>query len=61
MASRGDATHGAANNTAVEGDPDLYRAAPTGPPRGGTEFNGAPTGERRPASLRDAIAAQFGA
>ncbi|MER7235866.1 hypothetical protein ABT348_33590 [Streptomyces olivaceus] len=61
MAGRGDATHGAANTTAVEGDPDLCRAAPTGPPRGGTEFNGTPTGERRPASLRDAIAAQFGA
>ncbi|MEU6822807.1 hypothetical protein ABZ921_19445 [Streptomyces atriruber] len=55
------ATLGAAITTAVEGDPDLYRAAPTGPARGGAEFNGAPTGERRPASLRDAIAARFGA
>ncbi|MFF3178094.1 hypothetical protein ACFVQ0_36365 [Streptomyces sp. NPDC057900] len=55
------ATLGAAITTAVEGDPDLYRAAPTGPARGGAEFNGAPTGDRRPASLRDAIAARFGA
>ncbi|MFC0496259.1 hypothetical protein ACFFKE_15485 [Streptomyces mutabilis] len=52
---------GAANNAAVEGAPHLYRAAPTGPPRGGAECNDAPTGERRPASLRDAIAARFGA
>ncbi|MEU5330910.1 hypothetical protein [Streptomyces parvus] len=55
------ATLGAAIKTAVEGDPDLYRTAPTGPTRGGAEFNGAPTGDRRPASLRDAIAARFGA
>ncbi|MGW1277979.1 hypothetical protein ACWD4V_13645 [Streptomyces tsukubensis] len=55
------ASLGAAITTAVEGDPDLYRAAPTGAPRGGAEFDGAPTGDRRPASLRDAIAARFGA
>lgn len=46
--------------TAVDGDPDLYRAAPSGPARGGAEISGAPSGERRPASLHDAIAARFG-
>ncbi|MEL3944492.1 hypothetical protein [Streptomyces sp. LNU-CPARS28] len=52
---------GAAIKTAVDADPDLYRAAPTAPARGGAEINGAPGGERRPASLHDAIAARLGA
>ncbi|MFM9368074.1 hypothetical protein [Streptomyces sp. Da 82-17] len=46
---------------AVEHDPDLYRAAPSGPARGGAEFNGPPTTEQRPKSLRDAVAARLGA
>ncbi|MFJ9816166.1 hypothetical protein ACIRU3_13035 [Streptomyces sp. NPDC101151] len=46
--------------TAVDADPDLYRATPAAPPRGGGEFNGAPTGDRKPASLHDAIAARMG-
>ncbi|MFF0744208.1 hypothetical protein ACFYVL_27800 [Streptomyces sp. NPDC004111] len=51
----------AAIKSAVDADPDLYRAAPQGPPRSGAEFNGAPDGEqRRPASLHDAIAARLG-
>ncbi|WP_328969243.1 hypothetical protein [Streptomyces sp. NBC_00239] len=51
---------GAAIKTAVDADPDLYRAGPAAPPRAGAEFNGAPTGERKPATLRDAIAARLG-
>ncbi len=50
---------GDAIKTAVEADPDLYRAAPSGPVRGGAEFNGAPTGERRAATLHDAVAARL--
>ncbi|MFC5720366.1 hypothetical protein ACFP1Z_09350 [Streptomyces gamaensis] len=46
--------------SAVESDPDLYRAVPAAPARGGAEFNGAPSGDRRPATLRDAIAARLG-
>ncbi|MFB8415437.1 hypothetical protein ACFT43_05020 [Streptomyces albidoflavus] len=44
----------------VATDPDLYRAAPAGPPRGGAEFHGAPAGDRKPATLTDAIAARLG-
>lgn len=51
---------GAAIKAAVDADPDLYRAGPAAPPRAGAEFNGAPTGERKPATLRDAIAARLG-
>ncbi|MFF4701253.1 hypothetical protein [Streptomyces chattanoogensis] len=50
----------AAIAAAVEADPELYRATPAAPPRAGAEFNGAPSGERRPASLHDAIAARLG-
>ncbi|WP_149180871.1 hypothetical protein [Streptomyces sp. TRM49041] len=50
----------AAIKAAVDADPDLYRAAPTGPPRGGGEFNGPPAGDRRPTSLHDAVAARLG-
>ncbi|MFJ6707021.1 MULTISPECIES: hypothetical protein [unclassified Streptomyces] len=50
----------AAIKTAVDADPDLYRASPAAPPRGGGEFNGAPAGDRRAASLHDAIAARMG-
>ncbi|WKX70040.1 hypothetical protein [Streptomyces sp. XD-27] len=50
----------AAITAAVEVDPDLYRAAPAGPPRGGAEFNGSPSAERRPKNLHDAIAARLG-
>ncbi|MEV0440935.1 hypothetical protein AB0I84_09110 [Streptomyces spectabilis] len=49
----------AAIKSAVDADPDLYRATPSGPPRGGAEFNGAPSGERRAASLHDAVAARM--
>ncbi|MEV5567567.1 hypothetical protein AB0L54_32635 [Streptomyces sp. NPDC052196] len=55
-----DAALVAAIKSAVDADPDLYRAVPTGPARGGAEFNGAPTGERKPATLHDAIAARLG-
>lgn len=50
----------AAIKTTVDADPDLYRATPTGPALGGAEFQGAPTGERKPATLHDAIAARLG-
>lgn len=43
---------------AVEADPDLYRAAQT-PARSGAEFNGPPQADKRPATLRDAIAARL--
>ncbi|MFJ6748278.1 hypothetical protein ACIQNI_08815 [Streptomyces sp. NPDC091266] len=52
---------GAAITATVEADPDLYRAAPAGPSRGGAEFNGPPTGDQRPKSLHDAVAAQLSA
>ncbi|MFI1182607.1 hypothetical protein ACH4UT_24050 [Streptomyces sp. NPDC020799] len=45
---------------AVDADPELYRAAAAAPARGGAEFNGAPSGERRPTTLHDAIAARLG-
>ncbi|MEU7163135.1 hypothetical protein AB0A70_00545 [Streptomyces morookaense] len=45
---------------AVDADPDLYRATPAAPARGGAEFNGAPAAERRPTTLHDAIAARLG-
>lgn len=51
---------GAAITAAVEADPDLYRAAPAGPSRGGAEFNGPPAADQRPKSLHDAVAAQLG-
>jgi hypothetical protein len=50
----------AAIKAEVDSDPDLYRAAKSGPAKGGAEFNGAPTGERKPATLHDAIAARMG-
>ncbi|MEU5302225.1 hypothetical protein ACH4YO_23850 [Streptomyces noursei] len=50
----------AAITAAVEADPDLYRAAPAGPARGGAEFNGPPAAERRPKTLHDAIAVRLG-
>ncbi|WP_405659744.1 hypothetical protein [Streptomyces sp. RK9] len=57
-----DATFGdqlaATIKTAVDTDPDLYRAVVT-PARGGAEFNGAPAGERRAASLHDAVAVRM--
>lgn len=43
----------------VATDPDLYRAAPPGPARGGAEFGGPPNGDRKPATLNDAIAARL--
>ncbi|QKW08048.1 hypothetical protein HUT18_18345 [Streptomyces sp. NA04227] len=49
----------AAITSAVEADPELYRAT-TAPPRGGAEINGAPAGERRPVTLHDAVAARLG-
>ncbi|MFD7262100.1 hypothetical protein [Streptomyces sp. NPDC059874] len=49
----------AAITAAVTADPDLYRTAPAGPPRGGAEFHGAPAGERRAATLHDAVAARM--
>ncbi|MFJ7902380.1 hypothetical protein ACIQ6V_18120 [Streptomyces sp. NPDC096198] len=55
-----DAALTTAITTAVDADPDLYRAAPAVPARGGGEFNGAPTGGRRPTTLHDAVAARLG-
>ncbi|MFE5558661.1 hypothetical protein [Streptomyces sp. NPDC056544] len=55
-----DAALTTAIKTAVDADPDLYRATPTGPPRGGGEFNGPPAGDRRATSLHDAVAARLG-
>ncbi|MFD9863476.1 hypothetical protein [Streptomyces alboflavus] len=49
----------AAITTAVTANPKLAAAA-AGPPRGGAEFHGAPAGERRAASLHDAVAARMG-
>ncbi|MFB7899976.1 hypothetical protein ACFC1B_27040 [Streptomyces xiamenensis] len=49
----------AAIKSTVEADPDLYRAAPSGPPRGGAQFSGPPATDRQPGSLRDAIAARL--
>ncbi|MBT2466569.1 hypothetical protein J7E97_01490 [Streptomyces sp. ISL-66] len=51
---------GAAITAALTAEPDVYRATPAGPPRGGAEFHGAPTGERRATSLHDAVAARLG-
>ncbi|WP_432001773.1 hypothetical protein [Streptomyces sioyaensis] len=50
---------GAAITAAVEADPDLYRATPAGPSRGGAEFNGPPSADQRPKSLHDAVAARL--
>lgn len=51
---------GAAITAVVEADPDLYRATPAAPARGGAEFNGPPSTDKRPATLHDAIAARLG-
>ncbi|MFG7941195.1 hypothetical protein [Streptomyces cacaoi] len=48
----------AAIEAAVKANPKL--AAPSGPPRGGAEFAGAPTAPRSAATLHDAIAARLG-
>ena len=44
---------------AVESDPDLYRATPSGPPRGGAELGGPPAADKRPKTLHDAVAARL--
>ncbi|MET8098820.1 hypothetical protein ABZV29_20390 [Streptomyces sp. NPDC005236] len=49
----------AAITAAVTANPRLAVAPGTGPTRGGAEFNGPPTGDRKPATLADAIAARF--
>ncbi|MFE4057407.1 hypothetical protein ACFXP3_14105 [Streptomyces sp. NPDC059096] len=49
----------AAITAAVTANPRLG-VAPQGPARGGAEFSGPPAGDRKPASLADAIAAKFG-
>ncbi|MFI0906770.1 hypothetical protein ACH4TE_25090 [Streptomyces sioyaensis] len=51
---------GDAIRAAVEADPDLYRAAPAGPAKGGAEFNGPPSADKRPKTLHDAVAAHLG-
>jgi hypothetical protein len=48
----------AAITAAVTANPRLGTPA-TGPARGGAEFNGPPAGDKRPATLADAIAARF--
>ncbi|MFI8850759.1 hypothetical protein ACIGW3_11325 [Streptomyces sp. NPDC053499] len=50
----------AAIKAETDADPDLYRAAPAGPPRGGAEFNGPPATDRKPSNLGEAIAARLG-
>ncbi|MGW8876380.1 hypothetical protein [Streptomyces mirabilis] len=49
----------AAITAAVTANPRLGVATAQGPARGGAEFNGPPTGDKRPATLADAIAARF--
>jgi hypothetical protein len=49
----------AAIKAAISANPKLG-AAPAGPPRGGADFTGTRTGERKPATLHDAIAAKLG-
>ncbi|NIY69775.1 phage minor structural protein [Streptomyces malaysiensis] len=50
----------AAITAAVTANPRLGSAPVPGPARGGGgEFNGPPAGDRKPASLADAIAAKF--
>ncbi|MEU9968024.1 hypothetical protein [Streptomyces malaysiensis] len=49
----------AAITAAVTANPRLGSAPVPGPARGGAEFNGPPAGDRKPASLADAIAAKF--
>lgn len=49
----------AAITAAITANPRLAVAQATGPTRGGAEFNGPPTGDRKPATLADAIAARF--
>lgn len=44
----------------VDTDPELYRAGPTAPARGGSEFGGAPSSEKKPTNLSEAIAARMG-
>jgi len=51
---------GDAIRAAVEADPDLYRAASVGPAKGGAEFNGPPSADKRPKTLHDAVAAHLG-
>ncbi|MBK3635193.1 hypothetical protein JHN52_20110, partial [Streptomyces sp. MBT97] len=48
----------AAITAAVTANPRLGTPA-QGPARGGAEFNGPPAGDKRPATLADAIAARF--
>ncbi|MET9253756.1 hypothetical protein [Streptomyces sp. NPDC003717] len=50
----------AAITAAVTANPRLGVTPPPGPARGGAEFSGPPAGDRKPASLADAIAAKFG-
>ncbi|MEU8989975.1 hypothetical protein AB0C98_26690 [Streptomyces sp. NPDC048558] len=50
----------AAITAAVTANPRLGVAPVAGPARGGAEFNGPPAGDRKPATLADAIAAKFG-
>ncbi|WP_425829306.1 hypothetical protein [Streptomyces fractus] len=45
---------------AVEADPERFATASAGPSRGGAEFNGPPTTDKRPATLREAVAARLG-
>ncbi|MFM9613908.1 hypothetical protein [Streptomyces niveiscabiei] len=49
----------AAITAAVTANPRLAAVQAQGPARGGAEFNGPPAGEKRPATLADAIAARY--
>ncbi|QWQ43061.1 hypothetical protein KME66_20330 [Streptomyces sp. YPW6] len=49
----------AAIKAEVDTDPDLYKVRPAGAVKGGADFSGAGTGDRKPANLTDAVAARL--
>lgn len=49
----------AAIKAEVATDPDLYKVRPAGAVKGGADFSGAGAGDRKPATLNDAIAARL--
>ncbi|WP_032769822.1 hypothetical protein [Streptomyces sp. CNS654] len=49
----------AAIKAEVDTDPDLYKVRPVGAVKGGADFSGAGTGDRKPANLTDAVAARL--
>ncbi|MFI8817463.1 MULTISPECIES: hypothetical protein [unclassified Streptomyces] len=51
----------AAIKAEVDTDPDLYKTRPTGAVKGGADFSGSGPGEKKAASLQDAVAARLAA